>query len=102
MPRIWGYSAICIYGDPRYYSRFGFSCAEEYDTRTSDGKLAVALQALELKKYALYNVPGRFIESAAFSVDENEFAEYDATFRFKEKTEIHSQQEFKLLASLRY
>jgi len=97
-----GYSAICIYGDPRYYSRFGFRCAEKYDIRTSDGKFAVALQVRELKKGVLNNMPGKFIESAAFAVDENEFAQYDATFPFKEKTENDSQREFKLLASLRY
>ena len=97
-----GYSAICIYGDPRYYSRLGFRCAEKYDIRTSDAKFAVALQVLELKKGVLNNMPGKFIESAAFAVDENEFAQYDATFPFKEKTENRSQQEFKLLASLRY
>ncbi len=97
-----GYPAICIYGDPRYYSRFGFRCAEKYDIKTSDDKFAVALQVLELKKGALNNIPGKFIESTAFAVDENQFAQYDATFPFKEKAENDSQREFKLLASLRY
>ena len=97
-----GYPAICIYGDPRYYSRFGFRCAEKYDIKTSDDKFAVALQVLELKKGALNNIPGKFIESTAFAVDENQFTQYDATFPFKEKTENDSQREFKLLASLRY
>jgi hypothetical protein len=69
---------------------------------TISEKVAVALQALELKKGVLGNMPGRFIESAAFAVDESGFAQYDATFPFKEKTENRSQQEFKLLASLRY
>lgn len=97
-----GYPAICIYGDPRYYSRFGFRCAEKYDIKTSDDKFAVALQVLELEKGALNNISGKFIESAAFAVDDNEFAQYDATFPFKEKTENDSQREFKLLVSLRY
>ena len=48
------------------------------------------------------NMPGRFIESAAFEVDENEFAQYDAAFPFKEKAETDSQTEFRILASLRY
>ena len=97
-----GYLAICIYGDPRYYSRFGFRCAEKYDIKTSDDKFAVALQVLELKKGALNNLPGKFIESTAFALDENQFTQYDATFPFKEKTENDSQREFKLLVSLRY
>ncbi len=97
-----GYPAICIYGDPRYYSRFGFRCAEKYDIRTADGKFAVALQALELRTGALSNMPGKFVESAAFEVDETEFAKFDATFPTKEKAKTDSQLEFKILASLRY
>ena len=46
------YSAVCIYGDPRYYSRFGFRCAEKYEIKTTDDKYAVALQILELKQGA--------------------------------------------------
>jgi putative acetyltransferase len=97
-----GYPAICIYGDPRYYSRFGFRCGEKYDIKTADDKFAIALLVLELKKGALNNMPGRFIESPTFEVDENKFAEYDAIFPFKEKAETESQREFRILASLRY
>jgi putative acetyltransferase len=96
------YPAICIYGDPRYYSRFGFRCGEKYDIKTADDKFAVALLVLELKQGALNNIPGRFIESTAFEVDDNKFAEYDAAFPFKEKTETESQREFRVMASLRY
>ncbi len=102
LARDMGYPAICIYGDPRYYSRFGFRCAERYEIKTADDKFAVALLVLELKQGLLNNMPGRFIESDAFGVDENEFARYDATFPLKEKTENDSQREFRLLASLRY
>jgi putative acetyltransferase len=102
LARDMGYSVTCIYGDPRYYSRFGFRCAEKYEIRTADDKFAVALQVLELKQGVLNNTSGRFIESAAFAVDETEFAQYDATFPFKEKKETDSQREFRLLASLRY
>jgi putative acetyltransferase len=102
LARDMGYPAICIYGDPRYYSRFGFRCAEKYEIKTGDDKFAVALQVLELRQGALNNVSGRFIESAAFDLDETGFSEYDATFPFKEKKETDSQREFRLLASLRY
>jgi len=97
-----GFPAIFIYGDPRYYSRFGFRCAEKYDIKTADDKYAVALQALELIPGVLDGTPGRFIESAAFQVDMAKLAEFDAAFAFKEKTETESQTEFRLLASLRY
>ena len=102
LARDMGYAAICIYGDPRYYSRFGFRCAEKYDIKTADDKFAVALQVLELRQSVLTNVSGRFVESAAFTVDESGFAQYDATFPPKEKRETESQREFRLLASLRY
>jgi predicted N-acetyltransferase YhbS len=102
LARSMGYSAICIYGDPRYYSRFGFRCGERYEIKTADDKYAVALLVLELKKRSLGGNPGRFIESAAFEVDEKAFAVYDATFPVKEKHEQESQREFRLLASLRY
>lgn len=97
-----GYQSIFIYGDPRYYSRFGFRSAEKYDIKTADDKFAVALQALELKTGALNEVPGRFIESAAFDADMTKFEEFDATFPHKEKAETDSQREFRVMVSLRY
>jgi putative acetyltransferase len=102
LARDMGYPAICIYGDPRYYSRFGFRCGEKYDIKTADDKFAYALLVLELKQGVLNNMAGRFIESVAFEVDSNELAEYDATFPGREKSETDSQREFRLLASLRY
>ena len=102
LAREMGFPAICIYGDPRYYSRFGFRCAEKYEIKTADGKFAVALQVLELQRDALAKVPGRFIESAAFEVDEDECVQYDAAFPLREKAETDSQREFRFLASLRY
>ncbi len=97
-----GYPAICIYGDPRYYSRFGFRCGEKYDIKTPDDKFAVALLVVELKQGSLNSIQGRLIESTAFEVDKNKFVEYDATFPFKEKAKTESQLEFRILASLRY
>jgi predicted N-acetyltransferase YhbS len=102
LARDMGYPAICIYGDPRYYSRFGFRCAEKYEIKTAEDKFAVSLQVLELKQGALKDVSGRFIESAAFAVDETGFTQYDSAFPFKEKKQTDSQREFRLLASLRY
>jgi putative acetyltransferase len=102
LARDMGYPAICIYGDPRYYNRFGFRCGEKYEIKTRDDRFAVALQVLELKQGALNKISGKFIESAAFAVDETGFGQYDAAFPCKEKKETESQREFRLLASLRY
>ena len=97
-----GFRAICIYGDPRYYSRFGFRCGEKYEVKTADDKYAIALLVLELKRGTLGGTGGRFIESISMQFEPEKFAEYDATFPLKEIFETDSQREFKLLSSLRY
>ncbi|MGH4137436.1 GNAT family N-acetyltransferase [Clostridium sp.] len=43
-----GYTVILIYGDPDYFSQFGFTAAQTYKIGTSDNMYAVPLQALEL------------------------------------------------------
>jgi len=60
LARDMGFLAICIYGDPRYYSRFGFRCGEKYEVKTTDDKYAFALMALELKQGSLRNMTLRF------------------------------------------
>jgi putative acetyltransferase len=97
-----GFSAVCIYGDPRYYSRFGFRCAERYDISNSDGKFAVALMAFELVQGALNEISGRFMESEAYGVDEDGLQKFEATFPVKEKAVTPSQSVFNILASLVY
>jgi putative acetyltransferase len=97
-----GFTAVCIYGDPRYYSRFGFRCAERYNITNSGGKFAVALMALELVPGSLRKVSGRFVESEVYRVDEDAFREYEKTFPPKNEALTESQKEFKILASLVY
>ena len=96
------FTAVCIYGDPRYYHRFGFRCAERYDITTAAGKFAVALMALELVPGALRQVSGRFVESEVYNVDDSEFEKYEGTFPHKDKSLTESQAEFKILVSLVY
>jgi putative acetyltransferase len=102
LARDMGFRAICIYGDPRYYSRFGFRCGEKYEVKTADDKYAVALLVLELKQGSLSGNGGRFIESISMQFEPEKFTEYDATFPFRERAETESQREFKLMSSLRY
>jgi len=97
-----GDKAVFIYGDPRYYSRFGFHCAEKYDIKTSFGKYAVALLALELCPGVLCGISGRFVESTAYDVDMKTCEEFDKTFPPKEKSHTPTQDEFKVIASLMY
>jgi putative acetyltransferase len=100
--RSMSYPAVCIYGDPRYYGRFGFRCAERYDIQTSDGKFAWALLVLELQPGALANLPGKFVESSAYAVDDSQFAEYERTFPLREKAETESQKVFNIMVCMRY
>jgi predicted N-acetyltransferase YhbS len=100
--RSMGFTAVCIYGDPRYYHRFGFRCAERYDIANAEGKYAVALLALELEPGVLHGRPCRFIESEAYMVDEDDLKKYDDTFPLKDKVETWSQAEFRIMASLVY
>ena len=97
-----GFTAVCIYGDPRYYRRFGFRCAERYDITNSEGKFAVALMALELAPGVLRTISGKFVESEVYRVDEGDFQKYEDTFPHKDKAELKSQIEFRVLASLVY
>jgi len=102
LARAMGAPGIVIYGDPRYYSRFGFRCAEKYEIKTPDDKYAVALQVLELHPNALCDVSGMFFESEAFEPDMQKFPELDASFPPREKAETDSQHEFRMLVSMRY
>ena len=97
-----GYQAIFIYGDPLYYSRFGFVGAETYGIGTADNMYASALQALELVPGALAKAAGRFVEDGIYSPDPEASQEFDKRFPYKEKLEgLPSQARFMQLLSER-
>lgn len=92
-----GYEAILIYGDPLYYSRFGFIAAEQFGIRTKDAYFSPALQALELIQGSLSWAEGLFIESASYSLDSEAADLFDATFQAREKGFKPSQLRFQEL-----
>lgn len=92
-----GYEAILIYGDPLYYSRFGFIAAEQFGIRTKDAYFSPALQALELIQGSLSSAEGLFIESASYSLDSEAADLFDATFQAREKGFKPSQLRFQEL-----
>ncbi len=97
-----GYRAILIYGDPGYYSKFGFVEAENYDIRTSDNMYAVPLQALELYLGALSDCAGCFFEGSVYEIDEKAAEEFDSTFPKKDKQSgLLSQERFLQLVNMR-
>ena len=90
-----GYKAILIFGDPAYYSRFGFVPAEQYGVGTSWGVYIISLQALELQPGALEDCAGYFQESGDYQIDPEASAAFDKGFPPKEKVSgLPSQERF--------
>lgn len=89
-----GYNAVLIYGNPAYYHRFGFQSAKQYNIGTWEGKYMKALMALELHEGALRHISGRFFEGDAYQVNEEELAEFEKGFPYKEKSVTESQELF--------
>lgn len=97
-----GYRAILIYGDPKYYSKFGFIEAESYDIRASNDMYAVPLQALELYEGSLSDCAGCFFEDLVFEIDEKAAEKFDSTFPKKDKQSgLPSQERFIQLVNMR-
>lgn len=90
-----GYGAILIFGDPEYYSRFGFVPAERYGVGTSWGVYIISLQALELQPGALEDCEGYFEESGDYQIAPEASAAFDKGFPPKEKVSgLPSQERF--------
>lgn len=90
-----GYTTIVICGEPRYYKKFGFIAAEEYDVAMDGNVFAPALQILDLTGGKLLAIHGVFCEAREFSVSERETEEFDRNFPPKEKMSgLPSQQRF--------
>jgi predicted N-acetyltransferase YhbS len=92
-----GYKSIIIYGDPKYYKRFGFRESKEYKITNSDKKFPAALLVLELYPNALNGIEGIFYEGKAYEIDENDAEIFDKKFTPKEKGYSKSQERFKEL-----
>ena len=75
-----GYDAVLIYGDPEYYSRFGFVPAEQYRIGTRYNTYAAALQAVELIPGALAGKAGLFYEDSAYETDPEHAETFDRLF----------------------
>lgn len=92
-----GFESVVIYGDPDYYKRFGFQAGENYGLLTRDGYISPALLVLELVPDSLGSKRGRFIESAAYSLDPLAAEAFEATFSPKPKETTPSQLRFQQL-----
>ena len=86
-----GFSAIIIYGNPRYYERFCFKNSKEYKITDKEGNYNDALLALELQPKSLENINGRFFEGEAYKIDKTELEIFDKNFPYKEKLTLDTQ-----------
>jgi predicted N-acetyltransferase YhbS len=79
------YKAIVIFGNPQYYSKFGFRNAKFYDITTSDGHNFDAFMVLDISDNKLAGIEGRFFADPVFNIDINELNEFEMLFPYKEK-----------------
>jgi predicted N-acetyltransferase YhbS len=86
-----GFSGVFLFGNPAYYSRFGFRKTAEFGVLTSDGKSHDSFMGLELAPGRLQNVSGNFFEAEVFHVDSKELEEFEKLFPKKEKHKTPTQ-----------
>lgn len=74
------YPAVIIFGDPHYYSRFGFVDARRYQISTENGENMPDFMALELIPQSLSQTKGKFYLSEIFTVEAEDLAEFEKNF----------------------
>ncbi|WP_294548407.1 GNAT family N-acetyltransferase [uncultured Bacteroides sp.] len=89
-----GYPAILIYGEPKYYKRFGFKLSKDYKITNQDKKYPAAMQVWELYPDALKGIEGIYDEGGIYSVDPTELQEFEKGFPAKEKKHTKTQERF--------
>lgn len=80
-----GLPAVFLYGDPGFYSRFGFVDAATWAVTTPDGGNFDAFQGLELRPGGLDGPGGRLVDSPAFEVQPDRLATYEQGFPARAK-----------------
>jgi len=86
-----GYRGVLLFGDPAYYSRFGFVNAACYGITTAEGQNFDAFMALELHQKGLEGIRGRYLENPVFQVDSNDLEQFEKLFPPKEKHKREGQ-----------
>lgn len=98
-----GFRAIFLCGDPDYYTRVGFSLAEQWGIRTAENTYLVALHACELYETALAGAQGRYYEHPIYNevADEAAVARFDLAFPPKPVLrDTPTQRRFQELAAM--
>ena len=82
-----GYRAILLCGEPRYYTKTGFTAAEEFGIRTAENKYFAALHLCPLYPGALTGITGKYYEDAIYDVNADKAEAFDKSFPKKERLE---------------
>jgi len=85
-----GHRAVLIYGNPAYYSRFGFEPGEKYGIADMEGNFCDALQVLVLNGDPA-ELRGKFEEGDAFHLDPAAVKAFDAGFPPRKKHKLPTQ-----------
>lgn len=80
-----GLPAVFLYGDPGYYSRFGFADAATWAVTTPDGGNFDAFRGLELAPGGLEGLSGRLVDSPDFEVKPDRLAAFEQGFPARAK-----------------
>ena len=80
-----GFKAIIIFGNPKYYQRFGFINAKNYGITTASGENFDPFMALELFDGALDGIAGKYYEDQVFKIDDKELEAFEKGFPYREK-----------------
>jgi predicted N-acetyltransferase YhbS len=80
-----GYRAVIIFGNPGYYTRFGFMNAGKFNIKTSEGRNLDPFMALELYGNSLKGIEGRFHEDPVFNIDPAGLEDFEKQFPYREK-----------------
>jgi predicted N-acetyltransferase YhbS len=85
------FKAVIIYGNPKYYEKFGFKNTKEYGITDMEGNYNDALMVLELFPGALENINGKFFEGEVYKTNKEELEAFEKGFPYKEKLVLDSQ-----------
>lgn len=86
-----GYPAVIIFGDPGYYSRFGFVPCKLYGITTAQGHNMDAFMVKELRPGALSGVRGAFHAPAFYEASPAQAERFDAPYPYREKLILPGQ-----------
>ncbi|ULQ60223.1 N-acetyltransferase [Brucepastera parasyntrophica] len=79
------FRAVTLFGDPKYYRRFGFVNAKNYNITTKDGDNFEEFMILALSENGLDGVTGKMYQDSVFDVNPSELVQFEKQFPHRKK-----------------